>query len=155
MWAVSNVRGIRPNIRAIIIIVLLAAFLALWQAQKAAQARPERATVNSSSTQTIVSAGNDTQPATNVTTTPAGNQEAPTMGKSSATVNINGQDVPVPDNGSVQKTIVSPDGKTTVNIDVQNSSTGETTNNSSSSTHVQVNTFSSSSSNSTSRTEQD
>lgn len=77
------------------------------------------------------------------------------MGKSSATVNINGQDVPVPDNGSVQKTIVSPDGKTTVNIDVQNSSTGETTNNSSSSTHVQVNTFSSSSSNSTSRTEQD
>ena len=52
-------------------------------------------------------------------------------GSGTAKVVVNGQTIQVPDNGSVQKTIQSNDGTTTVNVNVQNSNNGSTSGSSS------------------------
>ena len=57
-------------------------------------------------------------------------------------VTVNGQDVPVPGNGSVQKTITSADGSTTVNV--SSTSNGDSTNSSFTSTNFNMSTNSSS-----------
>lgn len=63
--------------------------------------------------------------------------------QSSMKVNVNGQDVPVPQNGSVQRTVTNPDGSST-SYSV-NSSQGSSSNSSSTSLNVQVSTDGSSS----------
>ena len=48
-----------------------------------------------------------------------------------AQVNINGQSIPVPQNGSIHKEINNADGKTTVDISIDSSSSGSSKSNSS------------------------
>jgi hypothetical protein len=59
-------------------------------------------------------------------------------------VTVNGQDIPVPENGSTQRTFTSDGGQTSVSVN--SSSNGNATNSSSSSLNVQVQSDSSSSS---------
>lgn len=53
---------------------------------------------------------------------------------------VNGQSVPVPANGTVQETIQSPDGNTSVHLSIDATSTGSKS--TSSSTHIQMNSSS-------------
>ncbi len=62
--------------------------------------------------------------------------------KSSVQVTVNGETVPVPENGSVHRTLQSADGQTT--LDVSTSSDGGASNSSSSSLNVNVSSNSSS-----------
>jgi hypothetical protein len=61
-------------------------------------------------------------------------------GKTSLTVN--NQQIPVPANGSVHRTVPSSDGNANVNVSVNSSSTNNGTDSSSSSTSIQLNTSS-------------
>ncbi len=65
-----------------------------------------------------------------------------TASDSSVQVTVNGESVPVPENGSVRRTIQSADGQTT--LDVSSSSDGESSNNSYSSLNVNLSSNSSS-----------
>lgn len=42
-------------------------------------------------------------------------------------VTVNGQNIPVPSNGSVQKTVISNDGNTSVNLSVDSNTSGNST----------------------------
>lgn len=53
---------------------------------------------------------------------------------------VNGQTVPVPTNGTTRQTVESPDGNTSVNLSVESTSSGSK--NTSSSTHIQMNSSS-------------
>ena len=66
----------------------------------------------------------------------------PTTSQSSTSLNVNGQNIPVPPNGSFSQTTTSPDGsKTTINISSTNSSNNGSVN---SSTNLSVDSYSSS-----------
>jgi cytoskeletal protein RodZ len=66
-------------------------------------------------------------------------------GHSSAKVTVNGQDIPVPQNGSTQQTVTSPDGSTTnVSVSQSTSGNGQATNANSTNTSLNVQSFSSS-----------
>jgi hypothetical protein len=64
-------------------------------------------------------------------------------------VEVNGQIIPVPENGSVHKTIQSPDGNSVVDVTVENNNGGFTSS-SSSFNSTNINSFSSSSNGTTS-----
>jgi len=59
-------------------------------------------------------------------------------GPSKTRVSVNGQDIPVPQNGTVQKTISGTDGSTSVSVSSSSQSSGDSSNNSSSSTELNV-----------------
>ncbi len=66
-----------------------------------------------------------------------------TNNSSEASVTVNGQDVPIPDSGHVQKQIDSPGSKTQVDVNIDNS----TSTSNSSSTSISIDSYSSSSRN--------
>jgi hypothetical protein len=68
----------------------------------------------------------------------SGQQSSPANVKTQ--LEVNGQPVTVPTNGTVQETIQSPDGNTSVHLSVDATSTGSK--NTSSSTHIQMNSSS-------------
>lgn len=59
-----------------------------------------------------------------------------------ALLKVNNQEIPIPKNGSVNRTVPSNDGSGSVNVSVNSSSSGSGTNNSSSSTSIQTTTSS-------------
>ena len=61
---------------------------------------------------------------TRVNPPPPSSDSSKSTSSSSATVTINGQNVAVPANGSVQRTITSPDGTTTLDVSSSNKSSG-------------------------------
>lgn len=93
-------------------------------------------------------AASEQPPAAPAVLPPTGStQRSPTMSssnqsQSSTQVNINGQNIPVPSNGTVHRTIQDANGQTNVDISVSNSSSGTE---SSQHTGVNVESYSSSS----------
>lgn len=63
-------------------------------------------------------------------------------GQTSTSVTVNGQNVPVPSNGELHRTIAGPNG--TTRVDVSNQSSGQQSESSSSSSSVQIDVQSSS-----------
>jgi hypothetical protein len=77
------------------------------------------------------------QPSSNTTDTSVNASVNSSSDNSSTTdLTVNGQSIPVPDNGSVSKTVQTNDGQTNVDINVQNH--GTASNRSSSSTNVHI-----------------
>lgn len=76
---------------------------------------------------------------TNMTTTQFNNQPLSDSGLSNAGTNVivNGQSIPVPNNGSVSRTITNGNG--TTQVDISNSSSSSGTNHSSTSTNLSIN----------------
>jgi hypothetical protein len=73
-------------------------------------------------------------------------------GNATTHVTMNGEDVDVPQNGSIHKTVTNPDGSTST-LDVSTSNQGDASNQSSTSTNVNINNSSSSYSSSYSSTQ--
>lgn len=101
-------------------------------AQTAAQ--DPATTVGDDSTQSVANRG-DTM---NTDQTNADGSQS--SSQSSAKVTVNNQQITVPENGSVTKTVHSSDGSTSINITSNNSSNSNSQSNSSTSTSLNVNT---------------
>lgn len=79
-------------------------------------------------------------------TAPASSMDSSNRARSSTRVEVNGQDIPVPANGSIHKTIPTAGGQTEVDVSVrQQSSSIDVQSNSSSSIRIESDTSSSSS----------
>lgn len=83
-------------------------------------------------------------PAVKTPTSPVPGTAQATAPVVSTQLQVNGQTIPVPANGTVNQTMQSPDGTSTVHFSVNSTSSGS--NNSSSSTDIQVDSTSNSSS---------
>lgn len=63
-----------------------------------------------------------------------------TSSQSNADVTVNNQQIPVPENGSVSKTVQSSDGSTTIDVTSNNASNGDSQSSNSTSTSLNVST---------------
>lgn len=144
--------------------LLLAPFLATQSSKSDAGAVTK--TLKSTGTSTVKQAESATsmssQPTNSSSTSNASQQTQSTTEddpmKNTTSVNVNGQDIPVPDNGNMQQSFDTPnddgDGQTHVDVSVSNTSSGsdshESSGASSNSTSVNIHTRSSTNMNSSS-----
>jgi ABC-type phosphate transport system substrate-binding protein len=125
-----------------LVVLLIAVSLALRQLTAAAP--------SNNHAQTIQTTGVTTSSSNDSTNSPASAGESlnnsPAQTNSNKTqVTVNGQSIPVPQNGSVSQTIDNNGSTTTVNVQSQHASQGGASNTNSSSVSVDVNSSSSSS----------
>jgi hypothetical protein len=124
-------------------IVLFAAMTTLLTLALKAQNRSVRALTADNTTATPEQAPNKPQTVHVSTSSSSNADSAPqppitsNTSSTNASVTVNGQTIPVPENGSTQQTITSDDNHSAVDVNVQNSSTGTTRKRNS--TTVQIN----------------
>ena len=76
-----------------------------------------------------------------MTTNTTDNQQSGSTSQTNASVTVNNQQIPVPQNGTVSKTITSGNGTTNVTISSSSSNSGDASSTTSSSLNVNTDTF--------------
>jgi hypothetical protein len=131
-------------------VFLVALTGALIFAKNIVMASQSRSTVFDTSNNTVAGSTATTQTQQGETTVNTANQNTGSTGShaagsssesnTSTNVTVNNQQIPVPENGSVSKTIQNSDGSTTVNVSSNNVSNGDSNSSSTTSTSLNVST---------------
>lgn len=145
-WEISDNRA-----AGIAGIIFLLAVAGVFMVSRITQASPAGEALNNSgvikqsdlsNTQTSRSTVNDNSSAAAEESLDDSSGQASSQTSTTTSVTVNGQNIPVPENGRVSQTLNTNNGTTTVNVDNQSSSTGSagsSTNRTKSSVNVRVN----------------